>query len=84
MCLSEQRVPKFIRNTNGCEVLSNDGEMKLVLTRTVALTERVASEFFSVVYYIKEDDGWLKTNTTKTFSDIEEFICEIGRTEEFS
>lgn len=80
----EQRVPKFIRNGKGCEVVANDGGIKVVLSSTTSFTGEMEHELFSAIYYIKEGTGWEKSNMTKPYNSMEDFLNDIGSTEEFS
>jgi hypothetical protein len=80
---TENKIPKFIPNTDGCEVLTNDGELKVVLRKSTSFAGEMEQSAYVAVYYIKEGDGWLKTETTKSFVSMREFISELRGTEEF-
>ena len=77
-------LPKFVRHNNGCEIISNDGEIKILLRHRMLFNGSMEQEMYTTDYYIKEDNGWLKTNTSKTHSTIQEFMREISNTEEFT
>lgn len=80
----EQRVPRYMRTRSGCEVVSNKGDIMITLVQVRNNASGNAQSYYSTNYYIKENDGWVRTNTSKTYSSIAEFIRDISVTDEFS
>lgn len=81
---TQGEAPFYVPQSNGCEVLSNDRELKLVLSRTISFMTEVEQEFYSVKYYVKVDDGWELTNTAKSYQSADDFMRELDGTEEFT
>lgn len=82
--LKELPTPKFVSHRSGCEVISNQGDMRILLKRTISFFNDMEQTFYLSEYYVKEDNGWLKTNTSKTYNSTGEFIRDLAATEEFS
>ena len=80
----EEKPSKCVLRDNGCEVVSNDGQMKILLTRHREFSERVEQGYYVTCYYIYEDDGWVVTSTKNTYKHVGEFIDALRQTEEFS
>ncbi len=80
----ELRVPKFIDNGNGCEVITNDGEIKIILRRVISFTAEIEEMYYITDYYVKDGNGWVKTNESHTYKQREEFFDNIERSEDFT
>lgn len=71
---------------NGCEAVSNDGTMKILLTGTTVrdasnpLIERV----YNSTVYFKENGSWVKGDTVTPYSSVREFVAALGNAPEFS
>ena len=76
--------PRFIRHEHGCEVLTNDRQLKIVLTRTTSFTGEVEQSNYNTTYYVKEDTGWLQVNNGRSYPSEEAFYDAISEAEEFS
>lgn len=72
--------PRFVNHGEGCEVITNSGDVKIVLTKMRVLEGGMEREFFSASYYIWEG-GWLETNNIKTYPSREAFIQEVFRSD---
>ena len=81
---TEQKVPKFLRNGNGCEAVTNDGDVKVVVTHTTSFAGSMENDGYVATYYVKEGDGWLKTSTAKSYNSMESFIDDMRSAEEFT
>lgn len=73
--------PRFINHGEGCEVVTDCGDVKIILAKTRVLDGEMEREFFSATYYIREDEGWLKTNNIKIYPSREAFIQEVFRSD---
>ncbi len=81
---TEGKRPKFIRQENGCEMISNAGDVKIVLARIVSFSTEIEQEFYSTKVYIREDTGWLLTNNTHNYPSEDAFYDAIRDSEDFS
>ena len=79
----EQRPAKCIRHSNGYEVISNDGEMKILLKHQT-IYSTMENESYAAVYYIMEDGEWILTNTQNTFPSVQDFFRRLRDSEEFT
>lgn len=75
---------KFLRTTSGYEVLSNKGDIKIILQQTTVLAGAMETTLYTAHYYIKEGTDWLKTNTTHTYETERDFISSIRQLDAFS
>lgn len=82
--ISEQKPSKLMVYNDGYEAVSNDGSMKIQLRHTVVMDGSIESGFYYTVIWIKEDNGWIKTNGSKSYKTKEEFISDIRNAEEFT
>lgn len=82
--LKELPKPKFTPTQSAYEFISNDGEIMILLRRHVSFLTEMEQVWYVAVYYIKEDDGWLRSSTVKSFGTLEEFIRELDSTIDFS
>ena len=80
----ENRIPKYISNGNGCEVITNDGEIKIVLRRVISFTQQIEEMFYVTDYYVKEGNGWVKTNESQSYREPEKFFEQLRDAEDFS
>lgn len=80
----EQRPSKAIQSDGGLEMESNDGSMKILLKRTIIFTGNMEGESFNTALFIKEDDGWTKTNNSTPYNSIEDFVRALGESEDFT
>ena len=82
--ISEEKPAKYIPHTNGCEVISNDEQMKIELRHITVMDGSMESDFYHTTMWIKEDGGWLMVNNTNSYKTQEEFISAISQVEEFT
>lgn len=80
----EQKVPKFTKTQNGCEVFNDDEDMRITLKRTLSHIGVSSQVFYISQYYIWEDNGWVKTSESKTYDSVESFMRDISIADEFS
>lgn len=80
----QEKPSKCVKTERGYEVLTNNGKMKIVLTRHRYFRENLSDSCYISTYYVKEGNGWLKTNTHNTHSTIEEFFRALNQTEDFT
>lgn len=79
----EEKPAKCVLLGNRCEVVSNDGQMKIILLKRKVFGQSV-EEYYVTDYYIREDDGWIITNTENSYKGVDDFIATLAETEEFS
>lgn len=75
---------KFLRTTSGYEVLSNKGDIKIILQQTTVLAGAMETTLYTAHYYIKEGTDWLKTNTTHIYDTERDFISSLKQSDAFS
>ena len=81
----EQRVPRFIQKEDGCEILSNDGSMKVILSLTRSFNGQMETEFYNATYYARDDEReYEKIDTSLTFHSIEEYMGKLENNEDYS
>lgn len=73
-----------IYGDNGCEITSNDGQMRIVLTKLRTYLGIMEQEHYNSTYYINEDDGWEKVDESHTYTSISEFIRALDGAEDFT
>ncbi|MBR1527004.1 MAG: hypothetical protein IJ640_10180 [Prevotella sp.] len=76
--------PRFIRQEHGCEVLTNDRQVKVVLSRTVSFEGEIEQTFYTTKYYVREGSGWEQVNNGQTYPSEDAFFDAIRGTEEFT
>ena len=82
--IQEQRVPKFISTLNGFEILSNDGSVKIILSRSRIFSGQMENEHLSVTYYVKEGEGYEKSNTQDSYPSIDDYMRRLANNEEYT
>lgn len=75
---------KYIEHGGGCEVISNDGTLKIQLHHATTMEGAMENENYYTEVYIFEDNGWLKTLNSESYRTKEEFIKAIDGAEEFT
>lgn len=73
--------PKFIDHGEGCEVITNAGDVRIALSKTRVFDGEMEREFYSTDTYIREDNGWQKTATTKSYPTREAFYQDVFRSD---
>lgn len=81
---SEEKPAKCIINEDKGVVMSNDGQIRLVVLTCRAFNEMGVQCNFLCYYYIKQADGWLKTSHVNSYRDMDDFFNTLKQTEEFS
>lgn len=75
---------KFLKLASGYEVVSNSGDIKVILQQTTVLTGAMETTLYTAHYYVKEGTNWLRTNTTHTYETERDFISSIRQSDAFS
>ena len=76
--------PFFIRQKNGCEVLTDDRTQKIILSRSIAYVEDIEQTLYSTRYYIKEGTGWVQVNNGQFYSSEEAFFSALRHSDAFT
>ena len=82
--IEEQRIPKYMPTRNGCEVTSNNDDIRICFNHSFSFIDDMEQEHFTAIYFVKEGDGWLRTNTVKPYRSMDDFIRDLSDTEEFT
>ena len=82
--ISEQKPMKYIEHGGGCEVISNDGTLKIELHHATKMEGAMENEFYYTEVYFLEDGGWQRAINSDTYRTKEDFIKAIDGTEEFT
>lgn len=81
---SIEKPSKFIEHSDGYEMISNDGEVKVCLLHSTLMEGSIDSDFYYTVTWILEDVGWVRANNTSNYKTKEEFIEAISNSEDFT
>ena len=82
--IEEIQPPYFLLMNGGCEATSNKRDMKIKLHHSTILAGAMENQTYYTVTYIREDDGWIRTENQHTFSSIEEFMDKLRGSEDFT
>lgn len=74
----------YFRLADGAEFISNDEELKIILTRTRVFSGQTDSDFYSIHYYVKEGTGWQKSNSSRSVTTIATMIKELRTVDDFT
>lgn len=75
---------RMLATTSGYEVLSNEGDIKIILRKTTVFDNNANADIYALTYFIKTDEGWVKGLNQQSYRTREEFIRSIANVEEFS
>ena len=81
---TQGKEPRFIRQEHGCEVLTNDRQVKIVLSRTVSFVGEIEQTLYTTKYYVREGSEWEQVNNGQIYPSEDAFYNAIRGTEEFS
>ena len=71
---------RFCHKTgNGFEFVSDDGGMMFSLARNVSALNFQHYIYYMSVVSVKVGGGWVKTNETRVYNSVEDFVKELGR-----
>lgn len=87
MGIEEREALNGFLTQNGCEVISDDGKLKICLSKRIVLPEegsRVAG-YYSLFFIQEEQNVWqLSSSAGEFYPTINDFIIALRNSEEFS
>lgn len=69
---------------NGYEFIADNEEMMFSLTKNVSTLNFQHYIYYMAVVCIKFGDGWVRTNETRVYNTVEDFVKELGRAAGFT
>lgn len=80
----EQRIPKFLWTENGCEILSDDQSVKIILSLTHNFNGQMETEFYTANYYVEnERKEFEKIEASWTIPSIDEYMSKLEHNEDY-
>ena len=76
--------PYALRTTVGLEVTSNDRRLKYIVRKTTSFDSGIEHDFYVSYCYVKDGDGWVRTDTVGTYNDEAEFTDTLVHSAEFT
>lgn len=81
----KELIPERLQITaSGFEVLSNSGDIKVILRKTTVFDNNANADVYALSYFIKTGEGWVKGVNQQSYRTKEEFLRSIANVEEFS
>lgn len=83
--MKEQSKLFGLRQHNGnVEVISNDGEILIILHKIRSIENGNVAESYLAQYYVKENGGWIETIHEQNYSSEAGFISKLRTVHDFS
>lgn len=71
------------KNINGWELVSNDGQMKVILRHNSHHTKNGKDSYIAYIF-VKDDTEWQQTSDTHNFDSEKEFLKTMFTSDDFS
>lgn len=80
------KMPYYIKNADGCELISNNGDFKLYLSSTshFNLDNNIERNGYNVRGFIKQGNGWEQGNISSFVNEIRDYMEALRYSTDFS